>query len=312
MSAKISVRLLALGVAAGVMMVAYGLTRGWQSKVSSPKAPALSADVVATINGVPITSSRFAILLSAVGATTEGHQMLDPRERSFLLDQVIADELLLQRSVGLGLAEDDPIAHRRLVEVLTESITTEASEVRPDSETLRRFYADHPQLFAREPRLELTHIFVRDSGGGNAGALRRAQIAAQKLRAHEPADRVKEEEADELPMALPSGLIPAETVRDYLGLTAYRTAQELKPGAVSDPVRVSGGYEVLRVESKEPGGIAPFESVRDSVLQEYRRSTADAALKQYVDKLRADAAIQINDSAVRNTKPSGANDVEAE
>ena len=309
MSAKSSVRLLALGVAAGVMMVAYGLTRGWQAKVSSRPASALGADVAATVNGVSITSSRFAVLLSAVGATAEGHQRLDARERSFLLDQVIADELLLQRAVGLGLAEDDPIAHRRLVEVITESITTEASEVSPDGETLRRFYAEHSQLFAREPRLELTHIFVRDSGDGNAAALRRAQLAAQKLRAHEP---MKQGAADEFPMALPSGLIPAKTVRDYLGLTAYRTAQELKPGAVSDPVRVSGGYEVLRVERREPGEIAPFEAVRDSVVQEYRRSAADAALKQYVDKLRAHAAIQINGSALRNTKPSGAADVEAE
>lgn len=288
--------LLAFGVGLGVTLVGYGLIRGERPGMSV-RGPETIGDTLAMVNGVPIGAERFERMVATLELDRRG-QKFDAVQRRWLLDQLIADELLLQRAIELGLARDDPLAHRRLVAALVESITTGASDVTPDDEALRRFYAEHPQYFRRGARLELTRIFVRVDGGNEAEARRRAEAARARLRAGEPADRVRAALGNEPVSPLPPDLLPAEAIREYLGPTAARVTQDLEPGAVSDPVRVGGGYEVMRVDRKEPGGAAPFDTVRDSVLAEYRRSAGAAALKQHIEELRAAAEVHVNDAVL--------------
>jgi parvulin-like peptidyl-prolyl isomerase len=292
-------RLLMLGIGLGVTLVGYGLIRGGQPVVS-PDSVALEEDVLATVNGVAIRVERFAQMVATIEHDRRG-QALDGEQRRWLLDQVIADELLLQRALTLGLARADALVRRRLVAALVESITAEASELMPDEAALHKFYYENPQYFRRGVRVELERIFVRSNNSNDAQAQQRAEAARVRLRNGESLTAVQAAFGDEPDVALPSGLLAPEKIREYLGPTAARTAQELEPGAVSKPVRVSGGYEVMRVTRQEAGGVAPFDTVRDSVIAEYRRSAAAAALKKYIEELRAAAEIQVNEAALAAT-----------
>jgi hypothetical protein len=162
-------------------------------------------------------------------------QYLDGTQRRWLLDQVIADELLLQRALELGLARADPLARRRLVAALVDSITTGASDITPTEEELQKFHAEHPHYFRRGPRLELERIFIRVHGSVEAEARSRAEAVSTRLRTGESVTSVRTALGDEPSTPLSPDLLTVETIREYLGPTAARTAYELEVGAVSDP-----------------------------------------------------------------------------
>ncbi len=279
--------LLALGSAGGIALAAFGIVRSGGSA-----APDTSA-AVALVNGQPVSRESFARFSAAVAAERR-ETALDPATRRRLLERVIDEELLFQRGLALGLARHEPSARRSIVAALVASVGADAELGEPDEAALRRFYQEHQERFARPGRVDVEVLFVGIAGQPDALAFRRAEEIARRLRGGEPLERVRED-ADQPLAALPDGLLPFETLRQYLGPTVARSAVELAPGAVGDPVRGGDGYYVLQLREQLPGEIAPFEEVRAQVRSELIRSRGDEALRDYLAELRAGGEVRILD-----------------
>jgi parvulin-like peptidyl-prolyl isomerase len=279
--------LLALGAAVGAIAAATGLL-----DTKAPSTHALSNGAVARVNGELISGDEYQQALNAVAQDRKS--ALDDDQRRFVLDRLIEQELLLQRALDLGIVRTDLRARNLVTSALIASVVAEAEGVQPSDAELMAFYERERALFTGADRVHIRQIWCRVGSQADATpAYERAKQAAARLRAGEDFAGVKTALGDTEIAPLPDAPLPAAKLGEYLGPTAVRTALALPQGGVSDPVRSQTGYHVLQVVAKQAGEPPPFEEIKPLVLAEYRRRTADQALRDYLDDLRSRADILV-------------------
>jgi hypothetical protein len=280
--------LLVAGAGVGIALAAIGIVGSGELDLVDPPG------AIAVVNGRTIGRESFARFAAAV-ASERKSVSLDTATRRRLLQRMLDEELLLQRGVELDLHRLEHTSRRSIVSSLVASVTADAELVEPDEETLRGFYAENSELFARPGRLALEVAFVDTEQRPDPAARRKAEQITRRVRAGEALEQVRSALADPPVVELPQGWLSIETLRQYLGPTAASAATRLTVGEVSDPIRASSGYWVLELRDRKPGEVAPFEQVRSQVRGEHLRSRGDAALREYLAGLRESAEIRILD-----------------
>jgi parvulin-like peptidyl-prolyl isomerase len=276
--------LLALGAALGLAAAALGLMRG------GPGAAALPAGAVAVVNGEPIATETWARALAALAA--DRRDPLGEQDKRRVLDRLIEEELLVQRGLELGLARYDRRVRADLVSAVIDGIVAEAEDREASESELAAFYAENRDWFMRPGRLRVRRVWVATPAGADvASAEARAREAARRLRAGEPLEQVASQIGDPPVAEVPDALLTPAKLREYLGPTALRTALELDPGEVSEPVRAAGGFHVVLLTGREAEQVAPLDEIREVVGAEWRRRAGERALRSYLDRLREEGEV---------------------
>ena len=66
-------------------------------------------------------------------------------------------------------------------------------------------------------------------------------------------------------------------------------------GAVIGPIETRSGWHILKVEQRLPSEVPAFESIKDRLRRDASEETFQRDLKAYLERLRKDAFIQINE-----------------
>jgi parvulin-like peptidyl-prolyl isomerase len=69
-------------------------------------------------------------------------------------------------------------------------------------------------------------------------------------------------------------------------------------GMVIGPISTKSGWHIIKVESRLPSEVPAFESVKDKLRKDVSDETFQRDYKAYIDRLRKDAFIQINEQNV--------------
>jgi parvulin-like peptidyl-prolyl isomerase len=69
-------------------------------------------------------------------------------------------------------------------------------------------------------------------------------------------------------------------------------------GTVLGPIETKSGWHILKVETRLPSEVPAFESVKDRLRKDASEDTWQRDYKAYIDRLRKDAFIQINEQNV--------------
>jgi parvulin-like peptidyl-prolyl isomerase len=284
--------LLALGAGLGVVLAAAGLLAS--GRETSSRVP---ADAVARVNGAAIRMADYERTLSALAGDRRDGLSADDRRRA--LDRLVDEELLVQRGLELDLARQDVRVRRDLTAAVVDAVVAGHEDAEPDRAALAAFYAEHGDFFARPGRVHVRQVWCRiEHDDDEARAAARAGEAAERLRAGEPFATVRDALGDTEVAPLPDAPLPAAKLVDYLGPTTARTALELEPGGVSEPVRSGTGYHVLVVVAREAEWLPPLADIETDVRAEYRRRAGERALRAYLDGLRARADVAIAPAVV--------------
>jgi len=279
--------LLGLGAGLGLLLAAAGILRGGEGA-----AGILPDDAVASVNGTLVRREAYERAVQALAA--DRRDPIGEAEKRHVLERLVDEELLVQRGLELGLAQHDRRVRGDLVSAVIQAVVSQSEAEEPDDEAIERFYAEQRDYFARSGRLEVRQIQVRGPPARDEqDALARAVEAVARLRGGEAFEAVDEALGDRQVAPLPSDLLPAAKLREYLGPTATRTALELEPGAVSEPQRSSAGYHVLQLVRREPGVVPPLDEIREEVRAELRRRGGDLALRAYLEELRERADLRL-------------------
>jgi hypothetical protein len=277
---------LALGAIAGVVCAAIALLG------SGERRGGLPANAAASVNGSVIRLEEFDRAVQALAA--DRRDPIGPEQRRYVLDRLVDEELLVQRGLELGLASHDRRVRGDIVSAVIELVVSQADGDEPSESDIRSFYERNRDYFALTERLLVQQVFVRaEPLRSGSEAKERADLAAQRLRAGEPIERVDAELGDPQVAPVPRDLLPAAKLREYVGPTAARAASELAAGGVSDPQRSATGYHVLQLLERAPGATPPLAEIEDEVRAELRRRNSERALRDYLDDLRARADVRM-------------------
>jgi parvulin-like peptidyl-prolyl isomerase len=276
-----SFALMTVGALIGLFLAGYSLfTARGASTLSVP------AEDVALVNQQAISRSDYLILLQTLYGVDLRHATREQRQK--VLNDMIREELFVQRGKELDLASSDPEVRSALVNAVELEISENAITAQPNEATLRDYYATHPERYVSEGIMNVRDwVFPAGDLGdaaANREALKSAVIPAEtlaRLHAHESGKT----QGDEFYFA----------AKIHLGDRLFAAAQALSDGTASAPISLSDGVHVLYMVSNKRPVPFDFAKARPQVLNDYRNQAIEQLKAGDESFLRKRANVRIAD-----------------
>ncbi|MEP6883673.1 MAG: peptidylprolyl isomerase [Gammaproteobacteria bacterium] len=269
------------GALLGLLMAGYSLftARGTSTLVVPPED-------VALVNQQPISRSDYLQQLQTLFGVDLAHATREQRQK--VLNDMIREELFVQRGRELDVASTDPDVRAALVNAVELEIAADAVTAQPTDRQLRDYYTRHHERYASEGVMTLRdYVFAPGESAAAAAA-----AEALKLAAPTPALLARLHASDSGKMTDEEFYFAAKL---HLGGPLFEIARHLADGEVSAPFAGADAIHVLyMLKNKKP---APFDfaNARDQVLSDYRndaighlRTGDEAFLRKRANVLIAD------------------------
>lgn len=165
------------------------------------------------------------------------------------------------------------------------------SSILLSEDEIAKYYQSHQDKFRRVPEAEIHHaLFAVGPNQDEAQVRQRVDEALAKIRAGADFVATAKEYADN-PFGSGADLL---TVRQgELAPEIEAAAFGLPTGGVSDPIRTSAGFHLIKVEKVRAEPVASLSDVREAIREEIFQEKYEAKRKDYVASLRAKASIQV-------------------
>ena len=272
--------LMTLGALIGLFLAGYSLftARG----VSSLSVP---AEDVALVNQQPISRSDYLILLQTLYGVDLSHATREQRQK--VLNDMIREELFVQRGKELDLASSDPEVRSALVNAVELEISEDAITSQPNEATLRDYYTTHPDRYVSEGIMNVRDwVFPAGDGGlAAAEAALKSPVVPPETLARLHARESGKTQGDEFYFA----------AKIHLGDRLFAAARDLSDGGASAPIQLSDGVHVLYMVSNRRPVPFDFAKARPQVLNDYRNHAIEQLKAGDESFLRKRANLRIAD-----------------
>ena len=159
-------------------------------------------------------------------------------------------------------------------------------------EDLAQYYQEHQDKFQRTPEADIRHIYIAvPPGGDETAAKARAAEVLAKIRSGADFAKMAEEYSDS-PTKEKGGELGTVHKGD-LAPEIEAAAFSLPVGGVSDLIRTSAGWNLIKVERVRTETVAPLAEVRDEIRDVLFQEKFEAKRKEWLAGLRAKAFIQV-------------------
>ena len=161
-------------------------------------------------------------------------------------------------------------------------------------EDVEQYYNEHKTEFVREERLFLREIFISTDGkdaAGIAAAEKKAKDLVARARKGERFAEMARDNSDSV-SAKGMGELPPYK-KDVLSKNLEDLVLTQPKGYITDPVRTPNGFLILRVEDHQKAGQAELAEVESQINEKLLAPRLEAAVRDYLTKLRKDAFLEI-------------------
>ena len=255
-NAKRSFFLAICGAVIGLLLAGYALftARGTSTLL-------VPAEDVALVNQQPISRSDYLMQLQSLYNVELSHATREQRQK--VLNDMIREELFVQRGKELDVASTDPDVRNALVNAVELEIASDAITSQPTEAALRGHYQTQPERYASEGIMTVEDYVFPANG---AAAVSQA-IEVLKIQAPTP-DLIARFGGKS------SGKVGDEefyfAAKIHLGDRLFEAARALPPGGVSTPIGMPDGIHVLYMQKNIKPAVLDFAAARDKVLSDYR------------------------------------------
>lgn len=213
-----------------------------------------------------------------------------PDELNGLIRELINEQLLAREAKEMGLDENDTIIRRRLAQKLKFLVEDTAQLAEPSEQELRQFHAANAARFETPARIGFEHVYFNPEQRKNAAADATAALA--KLKENPESAPIA---GDRLLLGDDSAEINELALSSMFGSDFAREVFALEPGEWEGPVKSGYGLHLVLVRQRTPAELKPFESVRDTVLVEWRNEKQSALGRDYLAELRKKYGLELED-----------------
>ena len=283
--------------------------------------------VIARVNGQIVTLSDFeARQMAAVQASRVPEEEIEAflrQNNAKLLEEAMEELLLVDRAAALGLklrpeyldqviddikkeqniaSEEDFLAQlkregltkdvlRRNIErsvivrqVRSRDVDPKAQVTEADvrTEYERRKAAD----FTRKATVHLMEIVLKGEGAATA-----AGTVAARLKAGEDFEAIAREVSVSASKTVGGDLGRVEPADLNPALSA--AIADLRPGEITAPVAVEGGYWILKVRERMADEVTPFDQVKERIQEELARTRFEKVYGDYIAELKKNAVYTV-------------------
>jgi hypothetical protein len=273
--------LMAAGVLIGLVLAGYSLFTA-----RSASTLIVPAEDVALVNQQPVSRADYLALLQTLYGVDLSHATQEQRHK--VLDDMIREELFVQRGKELDVASTDPDVRSALVNAVELEIAENAITSQPSEAALRRFFETHEDRYVSEGIMRVKDLVFPAAAlrelPNEPEALKRAISDAQTL-AHLNGRDSGKTKGEEFYFA----------AKIHLGDELFAAARDLANGSVSKPIQLPDGIHVLDMEQNKRPVPFGFAAARTQVLSDYRNQAVDKLKLSGESFLRKRANVLIAD-----------------
>ena len=207
------------------------------------------------------------------------------REENNLQDDEAWEQALKTSGLSLeGLRE----RYRRTI-LLQRAVQGEVRPIEITEEELRQQYEENKENYLVPAMVELEQVFIPvDDDASLAQAERMAQGMVSRVR--DGAD-LKAEATLAGAELQDLGEIPVDDCRADL----VQALEGLDDGAITNPIPVPGGIQVIRMVRRIPEGYQPFEDVSQELRRQRSAESYESQTRGLVEKLRAEYLVEVHE-----------------
>ena len=176
----------------------------------------------------------------------------------------------------------------------------------PSTDEVKKYYEAHPDKFRKPETVKLSEIYLLTTDKDEAAVKARALELIAQARAGADfgalaaanSEREKEGKRTAPQDKGYVGEFDGPSLREDLGAVL----KDVKAGGVTEPIRTSEGYQILRVDARTPGGTTPTfndNRVREAMLMERQPKERE----NYLQSLRNEAFIKVTDTYKAGVDP---------
>jgi hypothetical protein len=244
-SVRRSMILLASGALIGLAIAGYGLftAKGTRSRTVPPEAVAL-VNQRQILRSDFMTQTQSQFVMPFAQTTRE--------QRHMVLEDMVNEELTVQRGLEIDLPSYDPDVRNALVAGVELEVTADVLSQQPTPVELRAYYERHKDKYSTEGVMQLRDLLVKTDASHPAAAahaqtlaavaaLRRGQSLDAVIKKFELVDSGRFMDAGQAD----TGDIFQFALRAKLDDTLYQATLPLHDGEVSDPVPDSDGVHLI-------------------------------------------------------------------
>ncbi|MBV9760742.1 MAG: peptidylprolyl isomerase [Acidobacteriaceae bacterium] len=230
--------------------------------------------------------------------------MANLQRQSSLTDPDKFHEYVRQQS---GMSYEDFLQETKNQFLTREVIGEEVGRhINITQKEIEDFYNAHKQEFVREEKVYVSEILISTEGKDAAG------IAAAEKKARQISEEAKRGERFS---DLARDNSDATTAKEGGALGGYKKGELMKSledtvwtlpkGAVTLPIRIATGFEVLKVDDHTKAGLAPLADVRSEIENMLYGPKMQPKVREYLTQLRKQAFLQIKPGYVDTGAASG-------
>jgi parvulin-like peptidyl-prolyl isomerase len=299
-----SMLFLAAGALIGLAIAGYGLftAKGTRARYVPPEA-------IALVNNLPILRSDFMVQVQTQFSTPFAQSTTEQRRK--VLEDMIAEELSVQRGLEIDLPSFDPDVRSALVAGVELELSANVLAQQPSAEQLQTYYEAHRSKYVTEGIMRVRELVARTADVSVEQASTRAAQAVAALRAGAPLDQVmKKYGLVDSGRLMDAGHVDTGDIFEFaakakLGDAVYAATAPLKTGEISAPIPQPDGPHVLVMLERHAPQPQSFAQVRDTVwtdLKNEAQTRVRAANLRYL-RQRADILLSADGRTLEGHQP---------
>ena len=264
---------LSFGLILGAAMAGFSIIQ---------KSNTSSLNWAAKIEDTSIPMEKYLFQLE--GLAKDKRSPITQKDREYVLERMIEEELLIKRAIDLGMLDNNPMARGTIVQQMIKTIISENARYEVSNEELNNFFKENIGFFTKSSRLRIQQIYFSDEEFDSL-SLEQAYKAYELLlngKSFENASKLGSDSA----LKIPNSLMTLSKVREYIGPSLMNIAQRLEPGTFTQPIKVSGGHKIIYLLDKELARDPKFNDIREAISSEYLKRRDDKSLREYLENLK--------------------------
>jgi parvulin-like peptidyl-prolyl isomerase len=278
--------LLAVGALIGLGIAGYGLFTAAGTATNT-----VPAEYVALVNQRAIYRSDYVAQIQTTFSVP--YEQATPEQRHQVVEDMINEELLVQRGLEVDLASYDPDVRNALVGGVELQMYADVLAKQPTDAELKAYYEQHKDKYASLGMMQLRDLMLNVVQQEDAAGLsKRAADAVAALRNGMSADdAIKKFQLRDSGLLQQSGKPELGDIFDFaaeanLPAKVYKAASKLKPGEVSEPIAENEGTHVVVMIDRKQSQPRDFETVRSNVWTDIKNAEQDKIRRQTLTYFR--------------------------
>lgn len=287
----------------------------------------ISGDYAATVNGekIPVREfeDRLQVRMELMGNASALGDEDRVRIRKEFLNELIDERILLARARALGLSVSTEELNKKLEEIKAD-YPEGLEKIFPKSRDFKSWKEDLKKRVLLEKLVDkdvnskvtvtdaeaLAHFKANKKYRRSEERVRLSQILLPDRESAEEVMKILNEGADFAALAKEVSSGPESSRGGDMGYFTRGVLPEnmdesvfaLRSGQISGIVESPYGFHIFKVEKREKAGKTDYPAVKERVIADLRRQKEDAEYRSWLDRLRTESKIVINEEALKKPK----------